>query len=200
MALLDMLKNRNQKAEPVPVESSKPECYICRRSEEDIAGLTAAMTEEVDVKIRLLHNKIESKKDEVVQYYQSMIDQLAGNEYLDFKIETIKTDVTQFGKKIPNVNEIIQKSRSDSETVSAVMDRLKESIDQISMDPAYDISQDHPEIQEACDGIRALEHEKQAIADALKIRSRVLHPDNGGQITVHLCGICSGLLEGSAET
>lgn len=199
MALLDMLKNRNQKAEPVPVESSKPECYICRRSEEDIAGLTAAMTEEVDVKISLLRDKIGSKKDEVVQYYQSMIDHLAGNEYLDFKIETIKTDIPQFGKKIPNVNEIILKSRSDSETVQAVAERLRESIQQISTDPEYDISQDHPEIQEAYDEIRSLEEEREAIADALAIRTRVLHTAKGGQVTVHLCGICSALLERPPE-
>lgn len=196
MALLSIFKK--QKAEPVPVEAPKLECYLCRRSEDDIAGLTAAMTDEIDAKILNLHQTIDAKKGEVVQYYQSMVDRLAGNEYLDFKIETIKTDIPQFGKKIPDVDEIIRKSWSDAETVAAVVERLKETIQQISTDPAYDISQDRPEIQEASDEIRSLEEEKEAIADALKIRSRVLHPGAGGQVTVHLCGICSGLLEESS--
>lgn len=198
MALLSIFKNRNQNTEPVSVEPPKLECYVCRRSEDDIAGLTAAMTDEIDAKILNLHRAIDAKKGEVVQYYQSMVDRLAGNEYLDFKIGTIKTDIPQFGKKIPDVDEIIRKSCSDAETVAAVVERLKEMIQQISTDQAYDISQDRPEIQEAADEIRSLEEEKEAIADALKIRSRVLHPGAGGQVTVHLCGICSGLLEGSA--
>jgi len=199
MALLDMLKNRNPNPEPVPGESPHTECYICRRSEEEITALTTAMTEEVNMKILLLRNKIGSKKDEVVRYYQSMINRLAGNEYLDFKIETIKTDIPQFSRKIPNVNEILQKSHSDSETIAVVVDRLRDTIHQISMDPEYDISQDYPEIQEAYNEIRSLEEEKQVITDALKIRSRALHIGNGGQVTVHLCGICSGLLAGSSS-
>ncbi|QSZ66140.1 hypothetical protein RJ40_00800 [Methanofollis aquaemaris] len=155
------------------------------------------MTKEVDLKIQLLHNKIGSKKAEVTEYYQSIVDQLAGNQYLDFKIETIKTDIPQFGKKIPNVNEIVQKSQNDSETILTVLNRLKVSIDQISTDPAYDISQDHPEIQKAYDEIRSLEEEKQLIADTLQLRSRAVHPGNAGtdQIKIHLCGICSGLFE-----
>ncbi|QYZ78069.1 hypothetical protein E2N92_00800 [Methanofollis formosanus] len=197
MALIDMLKNRNQKIESNSVASSKNECYICRRSEEEIAALTATMTEEVDQKIQVLQARIRSKKAEVTEYYQSIIDQLEGNQYLDFKIETIKTDIPQFGTKIPNVNEIVQKSCSDSETVLNVVERLNESIHQIATDPAYDIGQDHPEIKEAYDEIRSLEEEKHLIADTLKLRSRAVHPGTGGpgQISIHLCGICSGLLE-----
>lgn len=197
MALLDMLVHRNQKTESHSVASSKKECYICRRSEEEIIGLTASMTEEVDQKIQLLHTRIRSKKAEVTEYYQSIIDQLEGNQYLDFKIETIKTDIPQFSTKIPNVNEIVHKSRSDSETVLNVVERLNESIHQIATDPAYDIGLDYPEIRETDDEIRSLEEEKQVIADTLKLRSRAVHPGNAetDQITIHLCGICSGLLE-----
>lgn len=197
MALLSIFKK--QKAEPAPGEPPKLECYICRRSEDDIASLTATMTDEIDAKIGELHRDIDAKKGEVIQHYQTMVDRLAGNEYLDFKIGTIKTDIPQFGKKIPDVDEIIRKSSSDAETVAAVVERLKETIQQISTDQTYDISQDRPEIQEASDEIRSLEEEKEAIADALKIRSRMLHPGAGGQVTVHLCGICSGLLEGSSK-
>jgi chromosome segregation ATPase len=199
MALFDILKNRNQKAEPVPVPPPKEECYICRRSEDEIAVLTSALTDEIDAKIQTLRKDLDGKKDEVVRHYQAVVDRLAGNEYLDFKIETIKTDIPQFARKIPDVEEILGKSRSDEETVAAVVERLKASIRQIATDPAYDIAQDRPEVRETCAEIRSLEEERDAIADALAIGTRVLHTAKGGQVTVHLCGICSALLEKPPE-
>jgi predicted nucleic acid-binding Zn-ribbon protein len=199
MALFDILKNRNPKADPLPVESPKAECYICRRSEDEIAALTSALTDEIDAKIQTLQKDLDGKKGEVARHYQAVVDRLAGNDYLDFKIETIKTDIPQFARKIPDLDEIVRKSRSDAETVAAVVERLKALIQEISTDPAYDIAQDRPEVREVCAEIRSLEEERDAIADALAIRTRVLHTAKGGQVTVHLCGICSGLLEGSPE-
>jgi hypothetical protein len=199
MALFDILKKRNQKPEPLPFESPKAECYICRRSEDEIATLTSALTDEIDAKIQTLHKDLDGKKGEVARHYQAVVDRLAGNDYLDFRIETIKTDIPQFGKKIPDVDEIVRKSRSDAETVAAVVERLKASIEEIVTDPDYDIAQDRPEVRETCAEIRALEEERDAIANALVIRARVLHTAKGGQVTVHLCGICSGLLERPPE-
>lgn len=199
MALFDILKNRNQKAEPVPVPPPKEECYICRRSEDEIAALTSALTDEIDAKILHLRKDLDGKKDEVVRHYRAVVESLAGNEYLDFKIETIRTDIPQFARKIPDLDEIVRKSRSDAETVAAVVERLKASMEEIATDPAYDIAQDRPEVGETCAEIRALEEERDAIADALAIRTKVLHTAKGGQVTVHLCGICSGLLERPPE-
>ncbi|MBP2145431.1 septal ring factor EnvC (AmiA/AmiB activator) [Methanofollis sp. W23] len=197
MAFLDMLVNRNQTPESEPTEPSEKECYICRRSEEEIQALTATMTGEIDMKIQLLYNKINVRKTEFTQYYQSMVDQLAGNQYLDLKIETIKTDIPNFSKKIPNVNEIIQKSQDDSETVQTVVSRLKVAIDQMAKNPDYDLSKDHPEVKNTYNEIQTLEEEKTLIANYLKLQSKELCTNNSGrdQIRVHLCGICSGLLE-----
>ncbi|MDD3621240.1 MAG: hypothetical protein PHQ81_02410 [Methanofollis sp.] len=197
MAFLDMLVNRNQTPESEPTKPSEKECYICRRSEEEIQALTATMTGEIDMKIQLLYNKINVRKSEFTEYYQSMVDQLAENQNLDFKVETIKTDIPNFSKKIPNVNEIIRKSKDDSETVQDVVDRLKVAIDQMAKDPDYDLSKDHPEVKNAYDEIQALKEEKELIASYLKLQSKELRMDNSGrdQIKVHLCGICSGLLE-----
>lgn len=201
MALLDMLVNRNQKPKSEPAEPSEKKCYICRRSEEEIQALTATMTGEIDMKIQLLHKKIDVRKNEFTEYYQSMVDQLAENQYLDLKIETIKTDIPNFSKKIPNVNEIIQNSKDDSETVQTVVNRLKVAIDQMAKNPDYDLSKDHPEVKNTYDEIQALKEEKALIANYLKLQSKELSINNSGrdQIRVHLCGICSGLLEEASK-
>lgn len=185
---------------PRYLQKPEPESRTCpgRVSETGVLHLSA-LTDEIDAKILNLHKDLDAKKVETIRDYQAVVDHLAGNDYLDFRIETIKTDVPQFGKKIPDLERVLQKSSSDSETVSAVVERLKETITTISADPEYDIALDHPEVGQVYDEIRSLEAEKEAISGALNLRSRVLRPGDGGQVTVHLCGICSALLEGDGS-
>lgn len=195
---------------PIAIEYPKHECYFCRRTEEDLKNLVSVINEDLDKKINSQKDMIRDRLKETETNYQSIIDQLCENEYRNLKIMTLKTDPAEFEKLIPNLQIIIDNSEYNDETVSMVVSRLKERLEEISC-PEFRGNDIFPEIKEAYDTIQSLEKKKQQISNSLGLRSKCVklghntsvgaytRQVNKNEIKIQICGICSGIFEEASD-
>lgn len=196
--------------DPFVIEYPEHECYFCRRTKDDLLDLASLMEADIEKRISSQKDNIQGRLNKIKTKYQPIIDQLHENQYLNLKIETLKTDPAQFAELIPNLQKIIEYSQYDSDTVSIVVKDLKKMLEEISS-PEFRGNNMFPEIKDAYDNIQWLEEKKQEISKSLVLHSKYVrighNPSNRFRFTsgsknvvkVQICGICSGIFEEASE-
>lgn len=110
----------------------KKECYVCRRSQDDLKALQGLITQEFDMMIDDLENEF--------QEYEGNIEKILEDSYpaelLDFKVHTVESDIAKFKKMIPYVDDLLKfktdlrdrkkgRERREPETLADIRERLK---------------------------------------------------------------------------
>ena len=118
------------KAEDETIHVKYPErvCYVCGRTEEDLKILFNGKIKELDLRTKTLENEIKKYAGEDREYLFKMLKDTEESNYLELKVETIKTDPSKFGETIPRLDDLLRFKKNDKESLSEIRDRIGKSV------------------------------------------------------------------------
>lgn len=117
-----------KKDELIQVKYPKRVCYVCGRTEKDLAMLFNEPIKKFNSKIKTLENEIKKFCDEYKKELSDLIKDTEKCQYLDLKIGTIKTDLPKFKEALPRLDDLLVFG-NDTESLSEIMDGIKKAVE-----------------------------------------------------------------------
>lgn len=104
-------------------------CYVCGRTEEDLKILFNGKKKEIGLRIKTYKNKIREYGGIWREYLLKMLKDTEESNYLELKVETIKTDPSKFGETIPRLDNLLRFNEDDKESLSEIRDRIEKAVE-----------------------------------------------------------------------
>ena len=169
-------------------------CYVCGKTEADFSGFRDDLIAKYEMMLASAEKKLESQTAKI----EKILDGGIPENFLGFKLETIKNDLDNFMGMIPNLGTIYPyrtpwaDKYSKQETLGDVVNRLRETPEKVLESPEMgdirnEIIRAKKELQRLVDG--------ETMNISLRQKKVDIRLPGGNVFNISICPICDALFK-----
>ena len=176
------------------IQYPEEKCYVCGKTEADLSGFRDDLIAKYESILASAEKQLENQKTKIAKILDGGIPE----NFLNFKLETIKNDLDNFMAMIPNLGMIYPYRTpwadkfSKQETLTDIVARLKENPEKILESPEMgtirnEIIRAREELEKLVNG--------ETMNISLKAKKVDMRMPGGTTFSISICPVCDGLFK-----